>query len=78
MIVKQLKILAQTSLEQKTLEKNWEKYQGYIVLVVNDQIFATKRGDQVASLIKKINNTMHKQPLITVIPKKGFWILPTK
>lgn len=76
--MKNLKAKIKKTLEQKTLIKNWDRYRGYIVLVVEDHIFATKRGDRVAKLIQKIETQFNKKPLITVIPKEGFWILPQR
>lgn len=65
----------QLDIEQKTLFKNWEKYRGSIVMVVNDQIFATKRAKNVNKLLKEIEEKFQKQPLITYIPKEGTLIL---
>lgn len=59
------------STEQETLFQNWEKYRGNIVMVVGDEIFATKRAKKVDQMIKDIEKKYHKQPLITYIPKEG-------
>lgn len=61
--------------EQKLLLKNWGKYRGSIVMVVEDKIFATKRAKNVDRLLKDIEQRFHKQPLITYIPKEGTLIL---
>lgn len=63
------------SLEDKTLRKNWDKYKGYIVMVVNDKIFATKRPATVAKRVEKIEKKFHKTPLIAHIPKADTLIL---
>lgn len=60
----------QLDLEQKTLDKNWNKYKGNIVMVIGDQIFATKRAKNVHKMLQEIENKFHKQPLITYIPKE--------
>lgn len=64
-----------TSKEQETLYKNWDKYRGNIVLVVEDKIFATKRASKVHKMIKEIEEKYHKQPLISVIPNADTLIL---
>lgn len=58
-----------TSLEEKTLNKNMDKYRGYIVLVIEDKVFATKRAKNVHKMIKEIEKKYHRSPLITVVPK---------
>jgi len=63
------------SLEFQTLQKNRSKYRGYIVMVVNDRIFATKRPSSVSQYVKKIEKEYGKRPLITVIPKANSLIL---
>lgn len=63
------------SVEQKTLHKNWDKYQGQIVMVIGNKIFATKRAKNVKKMLKDIVEKYHKQPLITVIPKEGTLIV---
>lgn len=65
----------ETSREQKTLIKNWDKYRGSIVMVIGDQIFSTKRGASVAKIVDKIEKKFHKRPLITYIPKEQTLIL---
>ena len=65
----------QLDVEQKTLFKNWEKYRGSIVMVVDDQIFATKRAGNFNKMLKEIETKFRKQPLITYIPKEGTLIL---
>ena len=65
----------QTSLEQETLFKNWEKYRGNIVMVIGDKIFATKRSNSVHKIIKEIEKEFHRRPLITYIPKEDALIL---
>lgn len=63
------------SLEFKTLQKNREKYRGYIVMVVNDKIFATKKPSSVSRYVKRIEKEYGKRPLITVIPQADSLIL---
>lgn len=62
-------------LEEKILHKNWNKYQGYIVMVVNDKIFATKKPSLVAKYSLKLEKKYHKIPLIAHVPKAGSLIL---
>lgn len=69
------KKVPQLDIEQKTLFKNWEKYRGSIVMVVDDQIFATKRAGNFNKMLKEIETKYQKQPLITYIPKEGTLIL---
>lgn len=61
--------------EQKLLLKNWEKYRGSIVMVVEDKIFATKRAQKVDELVSTIEKKYHRRPLITYIPKEGTLVL---
>lgn len=72
-----MKSKAQVSDEQKTLSKNWEKYRGSIVMVVGNDIFATKRAKKVHKIVKEIEDKFHRRPLITYIPKEGTLILFT-
>ena len=64
--------------EQEVLFKNWEKYRGNIVMVVGNEIYATKRAKNVSKIVKDIEEKYHKQPLITFIPKEGTLILVVK
>lgn len=68
---------SKTYLEQETLSKNWEKYRGSIVMVVGNEIFATKRAKNVHDMVKAIEEKFHRRPLITYIPKEGTLILFT-
>ncbi|MBI2049636.1 hypothetical protein HYT32_01900 [Candidatus Roizmanbacteria bacterium] len=68
---------SQNTTEQKTLSKNWEKYRGNIVMVVGDEIFATKRAKKVHNIVKEIEEKFHRRPLITYIPKEGTLVLFT-
>lgn len=70
-----IKIKAQVTSEQKTLLKNWEKYRGNIVMVLGEEVFATKRAKNVDRLIEKIEKKFHRRPLITYIPKEGTLVL---
>lgn len=63
------------SLEFKTIQKNWGKYKGHIVLVINDKIIATKKPSQVKKYIIKIEKEYHRRPLIVHIPKADSLIL---
>ena len=63
--------------DQETLSKNWEKYRGSIVMVVGDEIFATKRAKKVHKIVQEIEEKFHRRPLITYIPKEGTLILFT-
>lgn len=65
----------QTSPEQETLFKNWERYRGSIVMVIDDKIFATKRAKNVHKMIKDIEKEYHRRPLITYIPKADTLIM---
>lgn len=69
------KLNLKVSPEQKTLFDNWEKYRGNIVMVVGEEIFATKRAKKVDQMIKEIEKKFHRRPLITYIPKEGTLIL---
>ncbi|TSC65536.1 MAG: hypothetical protein CEO21_388 [Microgenomates group bacterium Gr01-1014_80] len=71
------KVMPQTQfgIEQKTLDKNWEKHRGSIVMVVGNEIFSTKRAKNVNKMLKDIEKRFNKQPLITYIPKEGTLIL---
>lgn len=69
------KLKSQVDVEQKTLLKNWEKYRGNIVMVVGDEIYATKRAKNAQKILKEIETKYHKQPLITYIPREGTLIL---
>ena len=71
------KVIPQTQfgIEQKTLDKNWEKLRGSIVMVVGNEIFSTKRAKNVNKMLKDIEKRFNKQPLITYIPKEGTLIL---
>jgi hypothetical protein len=73
--MKKQPVTASQNKDQKTLLKNWEKYRGSIVMVVDDQIFSTKRAGNVNKIIGKIENEFHRRPLITYIPKEGALIL---
>lgn len=64
------------SQEQRTLSKNWNKFRGYMVLVIEDKIFATKRASKFNKLLSEIEQKYHRRPLITVIPREGTLILP--
>lgn len=68
---------SKTYLEQETLFKNWEKYRGNIVMVVGNEIFATKRAKKFPKILKEIEEKFHRRPLITYIPKEGTLILST-
>lgn len=68
---------SQTLSEQETLFKNWEKYRGSIVMVVGNEIFATKRAKKFPKILKEIEEKFHRRPLITYIPKEGTLILFT-
>lgn len=61
--------------EQKLLMKQWDKHRGSIVMVVDDQIYSTKRAQLVNSMIKNIENKFHRRPLVTYVPKEGTLIL---
>lgn len=63
--------------EQKTLFRNWEKYRGNIVMVIGDEIFATKRAKNVHKIVKEIEEKFNRRPLITYIPKEGTLVLFT-
>lgn len=67
--------LSSQNQDQETLFKNWEKYRGSIVMVVEDQIFSTKRAKNVNQIIDKIEKQFHRRPLITYIPKAGTLVL---
>ncbi len=69
------KIKPQETTEQKTLNRNWERYRGNIVMVIGDEIFATKRAKNVHKIIQDIEKKYHRRPLITVIPKADTLIL---
>ena len=62
-------------LEQETLFKNWEQYRGSIVMVVGNDIYATKKAKNASKMLKEIEKKHHKQPLITYVPKEGTLIL---
>lgn len=68
---------SQNTTEQETLSKNWEKYRGSIVMVVGNEIFATKRAKKVHKIVKEIEEKFHRRPLITYIPKEETLILLT-
>lgn len=68
---------SKTMIEQETLSKNWEKYRGNIVMIVGDEIFATKRAKKVHKIVKEIEEKFHRRPLITYIPKEETLILLT-
>ncbi len=68
---------SQNTTEQEILSKNWEKYRGSIVMVVGDEIFATKRAKKVHDMVKKIEEKFHRRPLITYIPREGSLVLFT-
>ena len=70
-----IKSKSQVDIEQETLFKNWEKYRGSIVMVVGNEIFATKRAKKFPKMLKEIEEKFRKQPLITYIPKEGMLIL---
>lgn len=55
--------------EYETLEKNRDQYRGYVVLVIEDKIYAAKRTSKIHRLMKEIEKKYHRQPLIAVIPK---------
>lgn len=61
--------------EQKLLMKQWDKHRGSIVMVIGDQIYATKRAKRVNPMIKNIENKFHRRPLVTYVPKEGTLIL---
>ena len=65
------------SKEQKLLLENWEKYRGNIVMVVGDEIFATKRAKNVNAIMAEIEKKYHRRPLMTYIPKEGTLVLFT-
>lgn len=69
------KLKPQISPEQQTLNKNWKKYLGSIVLVVDNQIFATKRAKNVHKMIIEIEKKYHKKPLIAYMPKADLLIV---
>lgn len=73
--MKKQKTTTRNDTEQKTLLKNWDKYRGNIVMVVGDEIYATKRAKNAQKMLKEIEVKYHKQPLITYIPKEGTLIL---
>lgn len=68
---------SQTAIERETLSDNWEKYRGNIVMVVGNEVFATKRAKKVHNIVKKIEEKFHRRPLMTYIPKEGTLILST-
>lgn len=68
---------SKSTTEQETLSKNWEKYRGSIVMVVGNEIFATKRAKKVHKIVKEIEEKFHRRPLITYIPKEETLILLT-
>lgn len=72
-----IKIKSDISKEQKVLSKNWEKYRGSIVMVVGNEIFATKRAKKVHEIVKEIEEKFHRRPLITYIPKEETLVLLT-
>ena len=63
------------SLEQKTLDKNWEKYRGYTVLIIDDKIYAAKKASLAKKYFDMIIKKYHRSPLITVIPDADTLIL---
>ncbi len=44
-------------------------------MVVDNEVFSTKRAKNVDKMLKEIEDKYHKQPLITYIPKEGTLIL---
>lgn len=70
-----VRLRSQNVKEQETLSKNWENYRGSIVMVVGEEIFATKRAKKVHDMVKKIEEKFHRRPLITYIPKEGTLVL---
>ncbi|MBI2430819.1 MAG: hypothetical protein HYV39_02285 [Candidatus Levybacteria bacterium] len=73
--MKKIQQTLQSSIEQETLFRNWEKYRGSIVMVVGNEVFSTKRAKNVDKMLMEIEDKYHKQPLITYIPKEGTLIL---
>lgn len=65
-----------TSIEEETLHKNRDKYRGYIVMVIEDKIFAAKSAKKAYKIVEEIEKKYHKRPLITNIPKADTLILP--
>lgn len=63
-------------IEMETLSKNWDKYKGFIVMVVGDEIFATKSAKRAYKIVEEIEKKYHRRPLITNIPKGDTLILP--
>lgn len=61
--------------ESKILDKNWNKYQGNIVMVIKDKIYATKKPSEVKIISDKIIKKYGKAPLIAQIPDEGTLIL---
>lgn len=61
--------------EQELLIKQWGKHRGNIVMVVDNQIYSTKRAQRVNSMIREIENKFHRRPLVTYVPKEGTLIL---
>lgn len=74
-MVMKVKHKLQISPEQKTLSNNWERYRGNIVMVVGEDIYATKKAKNVNKMLEDIEKKYHKQPLITYIPPEGTLIL---
>lgn len=74
--MKKQKPTFESSIEFETLLKNRDKYKGYIVMVIEDKIFATKRSSSVPKMIAEIEKKYHRRPMITNIPMGDTLILP--
>ena len=72
--MKQVK-LETSSPDQEILMKNWEKYRGSIVMVVDNEIYSTKRANNVEKIVDRIEKKYHCRPLITYVPKEGTLVL---
>ena len=61
--------------EFETTLKNWDKYKGHVVMVIENKIFATKKPSQVKKYVETIERKFHKTPLIAHIPQADSLIL---
>lgn len=61
--------------EEKTFEKNLEKYRGYTIFTLNNKIFPVKRASLVKKYFDLIRNTYNKIPSVTIVPKTDTLIL---
>ena len=63
------------TIEEKTLNKNWEKYRGHTVLVVDKDIYSVKNRLSAKKKFDMIRKKYNKIPLVAVIPKADTLIL---